>query len=96
MKMQGGVSVPWFTAETWPELLKVADDRADLPDSHAEFEQIAGRKFKAFAARGIPVVKVLIDIPELVAWCWANRCPIDGPGRAGFAAFSAMRRANAH
>lgn len=63
------LTVPWFTAETWPELLKVATDRANLPDTFAEFEQIAGRKFARFTAQGMHLQKVLVDVDTLVAWC---------------------------
>ena len=92
----GVLTVPWFTIETWPELLKVAADRATLPDTFVEFEQIAGGKFDRLRAQGVPLQKVLISVAELTAWCRANRCPVDGPGRAAFAAFVAMRRASAH
>jgi hypothetical protein len=96
MKMQGAITVPWFTAETWPELLAVATDRATLPDTFAEFEVIAGRKFARFTAQGHSLHKVLISVAELTVWCRANRIPIDGHGRAAFAAFVAMRRDRAH
>jgi hypothetical protein len=92
----GPWAIPWFTAETWPELLTVAADRADLPDTFAEFELIAGRKFERLRAQGVPLHRVLVSIPEMAAWCRANGFRVDAPGRAAFAAFVAMRRAAVH
>jgi hypothetical protein len=48
------LAVPWFTAETWPELRRVAADHRNLPDTFAEFERMAGCRFaelKATACR---------------------------------------------
>jgi hypothetical protein len=90
------VSVAWFTADTWQKLLKVAADRANLPDTFAEFEEIAGRKFDRLCAQGIPVEKVLVSVDEMAAFCHAHGLALDSNGRAIFAAFVAARRAGAH
>ncbi len=95
-KLIGAISVPWFTSETWPELLKVAADRADLPDTFSEFELIAGRKFERFCADGFNLQKVLISPIELAQWCRVQRQPVNAMTRAAFATFVAMRRAAAH
>jgi hypothetical protein len=91
-----GFGVPWFTAEDWPKLLAVAADRAALPDTFAEFEQIAGQRFNALRAQGAEIVKVTISVDELVAWCRAQRCPVDTTAWATFAAFILSRRDRAH
>jgi hypothetical protein len=96
MNGPGAIAVPWFTAATWAELLAVASDRDALPDTFAEFEVIAGRKFDQIRVQGIPLHKVLISVIELSAWCQAQHKPVDGTTRAAFAAFVAMRRASAH
>lgn len=96
MKQPSAIAVPWFTAETWPELLKVAADRDDLPDTFAEFELIAGRKFDQLRARGVSLQRVLISVAELSAWCRAQRQPVNAMTRAVFAAFVLMRRDRAH
>ena len=94
-----GCGVPWFTAEDWPNLLAVAADRATLPDTHAEFEATAGRRFDRLREQGADIRKVVIAVADLVAWCAAARprpLPVDALARAEFAAVTLARRANAH
>jgi hypothetical protein len=75
---------------------EVADDRADLLDTHAEFEAFAGRRFDAFRARGHALEKVLIEVADLVTWCRFEGRPIDGPARAAYAGTGAASAAARH
>jgi hypothetical protein len=90
------IGVPWFTAETWERLCEVSD--ADLlpADTFSEWIALAEPQFAQFVADGLPVERVLIDPDELAAWCEFNNLPVDGRGRAAFAAFVLARRAHAH
>jgi hypothetical protein len=92
------LSVPWFgSEEEWSRLLAVADDRADLPATHAEFVALAGRNFDALSARGRVVLeKVPIPVDGLVEWCRAEGRPIDGGSRAAFAAITRIRGSQGH
>ena len=85
-------AVAWFTAESWPRLLAVADDRENLHDTFDEFERTAGARVEAYRRQGISIEKVLLDVDELAAWCRAERRPLDAMARAEFAAMALARR----
>lgn len=82
-----GVAIPWFTAESWPNLLEVAADRANLPRTFAEFERRTGERVARRVAKGVPLKRVVVDVTNLVAWCHWQGIPIDGRARASFAAY---------
>lgn len=91
------VGVPWFTAETWPRLLEVSGADADnLPDTYEEWLAVAEPRFAQHVANGMPLVRVLIDPDELLAWCEDNGLPVNQEARATFAALVLARRARAH
>jgi hypothetical protein len=87
-----GLAIPWFTAQSWPRLLRVAADRWNLPDTFEEFERSAGKRFDDFVAQGHPCERVMIDVDRLVAWCREQGRPVDGPARAAFAALTLAQR----
>ncbi len=87
-----GVAVPWFTAQSWPRLLEVAADRADLPQTFEGFLQRAGERFDRHVANGHALEKILIDVDELIAFCIALGRPIDSRARAVFAAYLQARQ----
>jgi len=80
------VGMPWYTADSWAQLRAVADDHADLVETVEEYEQKAERLIRQFAAQGIAVEKVLIDIDALVRWCRREGYRIDQKGRAAYGA----------
>ena len=92
------IGVPWFTAETWLRLREVVDstEADNLPATYDEWIALAEPRFAQHIADGLPMERVLIDPDELAAWCGLNDLPIDGRGRAAFAAFVPARRAGAH
>ena len=86
------IGVAWFSAEDWSALLAASADRANLPETFAEFEALAEGKMAGFAARGVHLDRVVISVPALVRWCSATGRPVDANARAAFAAILLARR----
>lgn len=89
-----GIGVPWFTAESWPRLLAIAADRADLPDTFEGFERRAGERFDRHVAAGQPLEKVLVVVDQLAAWCRELGVSVDARARSVFAAVMLARQAS--
>lgn len=86
------IGVAWFRADEWPALLAASADRANLPETFAEFEALAEGKMAGFASRGVHLDRVVISVPALVRWCSATGRPVDGGARASFAAITQAKR----
>ena len=77
------IGMSWYTPESWERLRAVADDRATLGTFDA-YQRKAERAIREFAAQGIKVEKVLLDIDDLVRWCRREGYAIDQRGRAAY------------
>jgi hypothetical protein len=78
------LGVAWYRPEQWSKLLEVADDRADLEQTHEAWEATARRTLAVLAQSGVWARKVEVDVDELVRWCRADGRAIDGAARAEF------------
>lgn len=75
----------WWRPDTYPRLLDICADRKDLFPRFEEWRENAQKHFDELFAQGVPVVKVVIDPEELLAWAKAQGRDIDGKARAEFA-----------
>ena len=87
------VGLAWFTAETYPKLLAVADDRDARAATFVEFDAVESRRIAALTARGIEVRRILIDVDRLVEFCRARGVKID---RESIPLFVAAEMMTAH
>lgn len=87
MNMQG-VGVAWFRREDWPRWL--AMDAQFQPD-YAHWLRRMTAVFADLQAKGVPVVKVVLDPDEFLEWSNATGRGVGTDARAGFAAFKAMQ-----
>jgi predicted alpha/beta hydrolase len=86
MKLQG-LSVAWFRREDWPRWCDMD------PDFQPDYQHWLRRMEDVYArikATGAPVVKVLIDPDEFLAWSNATGAGIGTQARAKFAALKGM------
>jgi hypothetical protein len=83
-----GAVIPWYTPEGWTKMRAVAGDRDKLHDTFEEFERTNSARITELLAAGQPVEKVAIDVDALIAWCAAERRPLDSSARHMFAAIT--------
>ena len=84
------VAMGWYTAATWAQLKAIPEARIEMsyPGFVRNFETLV----RKFAAEGVKVQKVAIDVDQMVAWCHRNGYAIDTTGRALFGTVAAMAR----
>ena len=80
------LGVAWYTPETWSRLSAVADDR-DMLGTFEAWQRKVERSIDRYAAHGIAVEKVLLDIDEMARWCRREGYRVDQVGRTAYGAF---------
>ncbi len=83
-EQQGIVGVGWYRSEQWERLLEISSDRDQLEDTHEEWLKNASRVFDRLKREGLPVVKMDIDVEDLLAWCSKNGLAVNGESRAKY------------
>ncbi|MGO9275615.1 MAG: hypothetical protein ACLQOO_36155 [Terriglobia bacterium] len=83
-KQQGIVGVGWYRPEQWQRLLEISSDRDQLEDTHEEWLENATRVFNRLKRLGGPVVKMDIDVEDMLAWCAKNGLAVNGESRAKY------------
>lgn len=87
MRFQG-VAAAWLRQEDWPRWLEID------PDFQPDYAHWLKRMEKAVAkhqAAGIPIVNVMVDPDEFMAWAKANGGTTNSDQRARYAAWKAMQ-----
>jgi len=85
------VALAWYDPVQWAKLKAVADDPEKMDDCHADWRRGAERCERELRKLGIIASRVSIDIESLVAWCSANKLPINSESRAQYAVELASR-----
>jgi len=78
--------VAWYKPDQWHKLLAVSVDKDKLEETYDEWKQGAERVVKELRRHGLYIVKVDVDVEELVAWCQKKKIPVDGEARSTYAA----------
>jgi hypothetical protein len=82
------LAMAWYTPASWRQLQE-AVGAGD--DSYEEFVRRVDEQIRLFAARGIVVEKMLIDVPHMLAWCKRHGYGVnDSKGRATYGAMLQM------
>jgi len=85
------IGFAWYTEKEWQALRRVSADKDNLDDSYAEWRAGAEEYLRALQASGLNVVKVPVQVSELVAWCKKEKRGIDSKARSEFAAQKVAR-----
>lgn len=86
------VGAAWYRANQWQRLKEVSEDRANLEDTWEEWVQIAEKGLCDARAMGVQVVKVDVDLDELLQWCQSRQQPVNADSRSAFAAENLQRQ----
>jgi hypothetical protein len=85
------IGVAWYRPEQWETLCNVSVDRDKLEETYAEWLVDAERVVKQLQQRGLRVIKVDVEISDLMLWCESQRIPLDGEARSNYAAFKVQQ-----
>ena len=80
------IGAAWYKRGQWGLLKSVSSDADELEDSYDEWLEYAERSREELEKRGVKVVKITVDVRDIVAWCRSRGCPVDGRARAAFVA----------
>ena len=81
------IGVAWYQPDQWETLQNVAVDRDKLEETYAEWLADAERVVKQLQQKGLRVIKVDIQVTDLMLWCENQRIPLDGEARSKYTAF---------
>lgn len=76
--------VLWWKPEQWEKARKVCLNGDDFFETYLEWEIRAEKTIKQLREHRLKVVKVEIDLNELVAWCKQENKPLGGKARSEF------------
>jgi hypothetical protein len=72
-------------------LRNVSVDRDKLEDTYAEWLVDAEQVVKQLQRRGLRIIKVDVEISDLMLWCESQRIPLDSEARSNYAAFKVQQ-----
>jgi hypothetical protein len=81
------VAAAWYRLDQWEQLRHVSVDASVLELSIAEWATIAFRKCAELTESGVMVVRIDVDVGELIDWCRDEGLPLDAHARAQFASW---------
>jgi hypothetical protein len=76
--------IAWYRPEQWQRLREVSVDVETLERNHAEWLAIANKALNDLERGGVSVLKVDVDVEELLTWCGQRGLPVDARSRASF------------
>ena len=78
------IGIAWYSSDQWAELRRVASDPEELETTYEEWQAVIKRSVPDFIKAGNHVVKVPVDVTELVGWCRRRGKLIDADARAQY------------
>lgn len=78
------IGIAWFDRDQWQRLAEVVPDRNELDETFEEWERSARKAIKNFERNGQSIVKVPINVDELVTWCTLRGKVPNGESRAAY------------
>lgn len=78
------IGVGWYRQEQWSLLREQSEDAEQLENTHFEWVINANESIKDIESTGHSIVKIDIDINELIEWCRKENLPVNGKSRAQF------------
>jgi len=75
----------WWRPDTYARIVEISVDKQNFPDTFKEWRKLAQKQFDTLRAEGLPVVKIVIDPDELLAWATSLGRNVDAKTRIEFA-----------
>ena len=81
--------VAWYRREQWTLLKSVSIDADKLEYSYDEWLEYAEKAFRDMV-KEINVMKIDVDVEELIEWCQKGGIPVDSSARARFVSIKVL------
>ena len=78
------IGMAWYREDQWHRLLELSVDGDRLEKTYAQWRQAAQARFDELIKKGMPIVKVPVDVEDLSAWCRELGRVVDGEGRVAY------------
>lgn len=91
MAKVAAAGISWFNREDYPRILEIMVDAHIFPAGYDAWKKRAESDQARAEARGLRVIRVIVDPDEFIVWCASQRMPLDANARRLFAASGAMR-----
>ncbi len=78
------IGIGWYREEQWNLLRENSVDVDKIENTYFEWVVNANEAIKNFENLGQSIVKIDIDVNELIEWCKKNNIPVDGESRSKF------------
>ena len=76
--------IAWYSSEQWVELRRVVSDPAELESTYEEWQYVIKRSVPDLINAGFKLLKVPVEVSDLVDWCRHRDKPIDADARAEY------------
>ncbi len=77
-------SIPYYSNDQYDRLIDVSIDKENFSMSYEEMVIITESKHKEMEKKGFKVVKIDVDIEELIEWCHSQNLTINPESRTQF------------
>jgi hypothetical protein len=91
-KEQVVIGIGWYRPDQWRLLREVSSDADKLEETYAEWETGAAKAFEYAKNPAVLIVKVDVDVEELLIWCQQQGIAVNADARAIFIAHKTQRR----
>ena len=78
-------SIPYYRKDQYDRLRKISIDKETFSISYDEMMTITKSKHKEMEKKGFKVVKIDVDIEELIEWCNSQNATLNPESRTRFA-----------
>ena len=78
-------SIPYYRKDQYDRLRKISIDKEIFSISYDEMMTITKSKHKEMEKKGFKVVKIDVDIEELIEWCNSQNATLNPESRTRFA-----------
>ena len=84
---QMNLAVAWYKPGQWRRLKEISADRDRLEATYGDWQIMAEKAMKDFAAQGVFPEKVVVDTEDLLIWCNERELPVNGESRSFYASW---------
>ncbi|OOV87057.1 hypothetical protein [Oceanospirillum linum] len=84
MAIQHQAGICWIKEDQWQRFLEVTEDADMLENDWHDWVRKTEEMIETFSAKGIDVVKVPVDVEELISWCHEKERTVNSSSRAEY------------
>lgn len=77
--------IPYYRKAQYDRLRQISSDKETFPESYDEMFAITELKYRQLENKKFPIVKIDVDLDELVEWCKTRSVDLNPETRTKFA-----------